>query len=389
MNNKILFVDDDPNLLAALQRSLRRLFQFDTALGGPEALHTLDTQGPYAVIVADQSMPGMSGVELLEIVRQRAPDTVRVMLTGNADQQSAVDAVNRGAVFRFLNKPCPPEVLIPALEMALKQYELVHTERELLEGTLMGSIQILSEVLGMVDAEALGRGQRLRDSMRLFARYLDAKPAWELEVAAWLSPLGFAAVPSLILRKLSLGSELLPTEKSVINRVPEIGYRLITEVPRLEGVAKIVLYQSKNYDGTNVPSDRVSGEDIPQGARMLKILADRLSLEIEGIVKHRALDLMQHRTGVYDPRLLTQCFECLPDFLVNAVSANLPVRTCRYDELKPGWVLVSEVGGLSGAVLASAGERVTPILIERLRNAALLGHLQDSILIQEPMPGGA
>lgn len=388
MNKKILFVDDDPNLLAALQRSLRRLFQFDTALGGPEALNTIATRGPYAVIVADQSMPGMSGVELLEIVRQRAPDTVRVMLTGNADQQAAVDAVNRGAVFRFLNKPCPPEVLIPALEMALKQYELVHTERELLEGTLMGSIQILSEVLGMVDAEALGRGQRLRDSMRLFARYLDAKPAWELEVAAWLSPLGFAAVPALILRKLSLGSELLPTEKSVVNRVPEIGYRLITEVPRLEGVAKIVLYQNKNYDGTNVPSDRVSGEDIPQGARMLKILADRLSLEIEGIVKHRALDLMQHRAGVYDPRLLTQCFECLPDFLVNAVSANLPVRTCRYDELKPGWVLVSEVGGLSGAVLASAGERVTPILIERLRNAALLGYLQDSILVQEPVPSG-
>ena len=388
MNKKILFVDDDPNLLAALQRSLRRLFQFDTALGGPEALNTIATRGPYAVIVADQSMPGMSGVELLETVRQRAPDTVRVMLTGNADQQAAVDAVNRGAVFRFLNKPCPPEVLIPALEMALKQYELVHTERELLEGTLMGSIQILSEVLGMVDAEALGRGQRLRDSMRLFARYLDAKPAWELEVAAWLSPLGFAAVPALILRKLSLGSELLPTEKSVVNRVPEIGYRLITEVPRLEGVAKIVLYQNKNYDGTNVPSDRVSGEDIPQGARMLKILADRLSLEIEGIVKHRALDLMQHRAGVYDPRLLTQCFECLPDFLVNAVSANLPVRTCRYDELKPGWVLVSEVGGLSGAVLASAGERVTPILIERLRNAALLGYLQDSILVQEPVPSG-
>ena len=130
MNNQILFVDDDPNLLAALQRSLRRLFHFDTALGGPEALNTIATHGPYAVIVADQSMPGMSGVELLEIVRQRAPDTVRVMLTGNADQQAAVDAVNRGAVFRFLNKPCPPEVLIPALEMALKQYELVHTERE-------------------------------------------------------------------------------------------------------------------------------------------------------------------------------------------------------------------------------------------------------------------
>ena len=90
MNNRILFVDDDPNLLAALSRSLRKLFTFDTALSGAEALQKLDRDGPYAVVVADQTMPGMSGVELLETVRELAPDTVRLMLTGNADQKSAV-----------------------------------------------------------------------------------------------------------------------------------------------------------------------------------------------------------------------------------------------------------------------------------------------------------
>ena len=74
MNNRILFVDDDPNLLAALSRSLRKLFTFDTALSGAEALQKLDRDGPYAVVVADQTMPGMNGVELLETVREVAPD---------------------------------------------------------------------------------------------------------------------------------------------------------------------------------------------------------------------------------------------------------------------------------------------------------------------------
>ena len=166
---KILFVDDDPNLLAAFQRNLRRQFTFDTALGGQEGLELLRTQGPYALLLVDMRMPGMDGIEFLERAQALAPDAVRMMLTGNADQQTAVEAVNRGHVFRFLNKPCPPEVLVPALEHGLKQFEMLRMERELLEGTLTGSVKVMTEVLGMVAPDALGRGQRLRESMRLFA----------------------------------------------------------------------------------------------------------------------------------------------------------------------------------------------------------------------------
>src|SRR5687767_13631263 len=175
---KILFVDDDPNVLAGLQRTLRKQFTFDTALSGLEALEMIQACGPYAVIVADMRMPGMEGIELLERVRERAPDTVRLMLTGNADQQTAVDAVNRGQVFRFLNKPCGPETLVPALETSLHHYELVRVERELLEGTLTGSVKVLADVLGMVAPDALGRGQRLRGLMRRFAQMAGAGPEW-------------------------------------------------------------------------------------------------------------------------------------------------------------------------------------------------------------------
>jgi len=140
MSVKILCVDDESNVLEAYQRNLRKRFTIDTALGGEPALALIASQGPYAVIVTDMQMPGMDGVEFLTRAQQKAPDTVRLMLTGNADQKTAVEAVNKGHVFQFLNKPCPPEMLAVALENGIKQYRLITAEREVLEYTLNGSI---------------------------------------------------------------------------------------------------------------------------------------------------------------------------------------------------------------------------------------------------------
>jgi len=119
---RILFVDDDPNALQAYQRVLRRRFQIDTALGAEEALEAMRRCGPYAVVVADMRMPRITGVAFLTQLRDIAPRTVRMVLTGNADQQTEIDAVERGHVFRFLTKPCPTEALVEALEAALAEY---------------------------------------------------------------------------------------------------------------------------------------------------------------------------------------------------------------------------------------------------------------------------
>ena len=88
MSEKILFVDDEPNVLQSIQRQLRKRFDMVTAEGGEEALRILKEQGPFAVIVSDMRMPGMNGVELLAQAKDLHPDTVRLMLTGNADQET-------------------------------------------------------------------------------------------------------------------------------------------------------------------------------------------------------------------------------------------------------------------------------------------------------------
>ncbi len=130
-DERVLLVDDDPSLLSALRRQIGRKFAVSTATGGVEALEMLAEQGPFAVAVSDMRMPGMTGVQLFAEMERHFPDVVRIMLTGNSDQETAVAAVNAGHVFRFLNKPVPAEALCAVIESGLQQYRLVQTEREL------------------------------------------------------------------------------------------------------------------------------------------------------------------------------------------------------------------------------------------------------------------
>jgi signal transduction histidine kinase len=133
MTDKILCVDDDANLLAGIRRNMSRQFQLDVATGGAEALELMARRGPYAVVVTDMRMPHMNGVEFLNTCRERFPDVVRIMMTVASDQETAVQAVNLGHVFKFLNKPCPPEMLATVIENALRQYRLVMTQRQMVQ----------------------------------------------------------------------------------------------------------------------------------------------------------------------------------------------------------------------------------------------------------------
>ena len=143
MNSRILFVDDEPNVLQAYSRTLRKQFDISTVTSGAAGLETAANDGPFAVVVSDMRMPEMDGVEFLSRMKASSPDTVRIMLTGNADQQTAIDAVNKGDIFRFLNKPCPPDNMADSLNSALEQHRLINAEKELLESTLKSSMEAL------------------------------------------------------------------------------------------------------------------------------------------------------------------------------------------------------------------------------------------------------
>jgi sigma-B regulation protein RsbU (phosphoserine phosphatase) len=122
MKEKILLVDDEPKVLAAIKRQLRKEFRFETALSGEEALKVIDEKGPFAVVVSDYKMPGMNGIDFLCKVKTVDPATVRMMLTGSADMSTAIAAVNEGSIFQFHPKPCPADTLGKAIKSGIDKY---------------------------------------------------------------------------------------------------------------------------------------------------------------------------------------------------------------------------------------------------------------------------
>src|SRR5688500_1702397 len=110
MAEKILYVDDEPQILQGFTRQFGRKYTVDCAPGGVEGLHMMATQGPYAVVLSDMHMPGLDGIAFLAKAKELSPDTVRMMLTG-ANEKTAAQALNQGQIYRFLSKPCSPETL--------------------------------------------------------------------------------------------------------------------------------------------------------------------------------------------------------------------------------------------------------------------------------------
>lgn len=387
MSSQILFVDDDANVLAGCQRSLRKEFVIDTALGGAQGLELIASRGPYAVVVADMQMPGMNGVEFLSSVKARSPDTTRIMLTGNADQKTARDALNQGYIFRFLTKPCPPEDLAQSLKAAIEQNRLITAERDLLERTLNGGVKMLTDILSMLDPLSFGRGERLRDFIRVLAPSLKLPQTWELELAAMLSQIGFVTIPSRVLERSRAGHTLSGPERDMVNRVPHIGSELLSNIPRLESVASIVLYQRKNFDGTGFPADPVAGEQIPIGARLLHILNDLLVMKAQGTSKLKALQMMEERAGKYDPVLLETVAANLGLELFGGTSPAESICHVAFKDLRIGVTLASDLLTLDGIMIVPAGAVVSPTLLEKLRNFAQLSGIKEPIPVMNcPSP---
>lgn len=137
MSEKVLFVDDEPEVLESYERLLRREFKINIAVGAEKALDAIRSFGPYAVVISDMRMPGMNGAEFLAQVRQHTPETARMLLTGYTDIEAAVAAINQGNIIRFLSKPCEKEQLVEAIKFGLEQYRSTTAEKDLVKKALL------------------------------------------------------------------------------------------------------------------------------------------------------------------------------------------------------------------------------------------------------------
>jgi response regulator RpfG family c-di-GMP phosphodiesterase len=383
MKSRILFVDDDPHLLAGCQRALRQSFTVDIAVGSAQGLELVARQGPYAVVVADMQMPEMNGIQFLQQMEARTPDTVRLMLTGNADQKTARQAVNDGHIFRFLNKPCPVDELIRGLTAALEQHRLITAERELLERTLSGSVKLLTDILSLLDPISFGRGQRLRDYVRLYAASFKLSQTWDLEMAALLSHIGWVTIPAPVMEKFRSRRTLSAPEQEMLSRIPQLGAQLLAHIPRLEPVAAMVLYQGKHFDGSGFPAGPTADGKIPTGARILHVLDDLLTLESAGMTKPQAFERLRRQPGKHDPVILETIIAGPEDRAFPGFAQPAKPRGIPFENLMAGAVLAQDLLTTDGTLIVTAGAAVSPTLLQKLRNFSQLSGIREPVWIQD------
>ncbi|MBN1844700.1 MAG: response regulator [Sedimentisphaerales bacterium] len=363
MHEKILFVDDDENLLNSYKRQLRKQFQLETANGPQRALELTKDNGPFAVIVSDMRMPGMNGIEFLGRVRELYPDSVRMMLTGNADLQTAIDAVNQGCIFRFLNKPCPPEMMVETLQAALAQYRLIHSEKELLEKTLRGSIKVLTEILSLVNPTAFSCTARIKQYVKHMARELQLPDPWQYEIAAMLSQVGCVTLPQLIINKIYRRRDLSYAENKMFKAHPKVAQKLLERIPRLDLVSRMIENQLKPFE-EYTGSEHWSQQDrlAAVGSQMLRIAMDYDQLVARAISPHASLNALRKRPGQYNPALL----DALETLELDQVEVE--IREITVEEMEIGMVTDEHIKSKKGVLLVPLGHEVTYPVLERVRN---------------------
>jgi response regulator RpfG family c-di-GMP phosphodiesterase len=362
-DKRVLCVDDEPNVLEGLRRTLRGQYRVTTAVGGAAGLEAIQRDGPFAVVVSDLRMPEMDGVAFLSRVRNVSPDTVRVLLTGQADLDAAIAAVNEGHIFRFLSKPCAQPTLLQALDAAAEQHRLITAERVLLEQTLYGSIKALTDILALAVPSAFGRAVRAKAHLGELAARVGIYGQWQVEVAAMLSQIGCVTIPPEIASRIYGGHWLSAEEQAMADRLPLVAEGLIASIPRLETVRDILAYHRKHYDGSGEPYDSVSGDAIPWGGRALRIVLDFDELQARGFSTGLALDTLRGRAGWYDHEIL-EAFAELPSVREADVDVyDIPLRS-----LQPGMVFAEDVKTTMGVLFIARGQEVTSTLLERIQN---------------------
>jgi CheY-like chemotaxis protein len=317
-------------------------------------------------VVSDMRMPEMDGTQLLRKVKVIAPDAVRIMLTGDADVLSAVSAVNEGSIFRFLTKPCNKDTLGKALTAGLMQHRLLTAEKDLLENTLQGSIQVLTEVLSLVNPTAFGRALRVRRYIHHVATKMALASPWRFEVAAMMSQLGCVTLHPETIEAVYAGRKLPPDEQKRFDAHPGVARDLLSKIPRMEPIAWMIAHQNDSAAaGATTGGDiaKVATADMRLGSNLLQATLAFDELVSKGLSQAEAASRLSREHTSFDPRI----FEALAH--LDGEKKGTEVRSCDVDELIPyDMVLEEELRTKTGMLLVSKGQDITPTLILKLKN---------------------
>jgi CheY-like chemotaxis protein len=356
-------VDDEPNLLEGISLHLGRKFEVETATSGAAGLALLAAGFCPAVIVSDMRMPIMDGAAFLAKARAMAPDSVRLLLTGQTDIESAISAVNEGQIFRFLTKPCAPPNLVLAIAAAVEQHQLITAERVLLEQTLHGCIKALTDVLALTNPAAFGRATRIKELVSELAAETGLRTRWQLEVAAMLSQLAHITLQPETAEKLYFGKPLTLDEQKQVEHLPAVTSQLLGNIPRIDDVREILSTYTRPFQGVKVEECDPVKQPIAFASQLLKLAIDFDVLESQDVSANLAIDTLRHRGMGVVPAAM----EAL-NRVRGQSGQHYEVRELTLNELLPGMVLTEDVTMPNGMLLVARGYEVNSRFLDRLRN---------------------
>ncbi|MEX2315626.1 MAG: response regulator [Pirellulales bacterium] len=390
MSNRVLFVDDEQSLLNGIERRLGSEYDLVTANAGEAALKAMDDQGPFAVVVTDMRMPKMDGIEFIRAARAKSPDSVYIMLTGNQDQATAIQALNEGQVFRFLTKPCQSADLKSTIDAGMRQYQLVTSEKELLHKTFVGAVSVLTDVLELAQPSVFGRAERLQEIVAALQKGLALENQWEYKLSARLAMLGFALLPEQERMRFEVGHISGTELHATIRAAAATGKRIIERIPRLGVVAQIIGMQSGIDGSAVIPIPKNDRDKALMGATLLRVAVEWDALVRQGLSSAAAAAEVRESL----PELSAKTSHILSELEFDEVD-DLGVEI-EISKLEEGMILIDDVLTSDGLMLIRSGRRLTWTIIEKLRSYGSTPNGLRPVRIRtqaaaaaEPVPAGA
>ncbi len=403
----ILIVDDEANVLAALHRLFRankklKIYTAADARAGVEVLRNNDID----LVISDERMPEVEGHKFLAYLRKNFPDVVRIMLSGYAEQDAILDAINKGEVYRFITKPWNNQELMITIEKALEHGRLAKENRKLAE-ELKKKNRELSEINKTLEQKVKQRTEELEKAMVQISSQRDAAQNGLADTATFLTSMvglirkdirdhvkRIADTAQKVVRELKLpADEVQPIIMASYfhelgrfggsteggedeEKTSELSEHLIRSVLKMTELAVIVRHYRENWDGSGVP-DHLKGGDIPIGSRILRVCKDYDHLLfVRNNNNAETEDFLIQHSGIYYDR------DVVAALLSKVKNDNQDGKWVKVTELKDNMVLYGNVYLESGVLFLPSNTVVDENVIRRIEDFAELIDLEKQVYVK-------
>jgi len=422
----LLFVDDEANILSSLKRLFRPLgYRIFTAESGAQGLEIMEHE-VVDLVISDMRMPEMNGAQFLEKVREKWPETVRILLTGYAEIGTTIDAINKGQIYRYVSKPWEDNDLTVAIKHALQQKmleqekrrleELTHRQNEELKDlnanledkvkarteelrktmetlevahdrlkkSFITSIRVFSNLIEMRDAAMMGHSRRVAELARTLAQRMSMSDAevQDVFVAGLLLDIGKIGLPDHLLKKPF--ASLTSDERSEMVKYPAKGQMALMALEQVQGAAQLIRHHRERFDGFGYP-DSLMGSAIPLGARVLALANDYDEVQIGTLSAKRmghvnAVAFIRDGKGKrYDPAVVDAFLNVMGGG--GATVQTGPESALTSEQIKPGMVISRDFITQNEELLLSKGHVLNEQLIGQIKSFERLNEVSLTIYV--------